>query len=157
MIKAESIGNTSLVCSLLYDAKIRRYLEECASTLATTYSSGDERGGENEVITTDLRHKCTSKHTGTSAAAPLAAGIIALTLEANPSLSWRDVMFLTVITSRAQAIRSNQFIVNKRGFAVSSRYGFGLMDAGRMVELAKTWRTVPRMQSCSTLNSNFKE
>jgi subtilisin family serine protease len=132
------------------------YLEECASTLATTYSSGDERGGENEIITTDLRHKCTAKHTGTSAAAPLAAGIIALALEANPRLSWRDIMFLTVLTSRPQAIKSNNYIVNKRGFAVSSRYGFGLMDAGRMVELGKTWRPVPVMQSCSTLNSNFK-
>ena len=56
------------------------YLEECTSTLATTYSSGDERMHEHEVVTTDLRHQCTSKHTGTSAAAPIAAGIIALTL-----------------------------------------------------------------------------
>lgn len=33
-------------------------------------------------ITTDLRQKCTDSHTGTSASAPLAAGIIALALEA---------------------------------------------------------------------------
>ena len=33
-------------------------------------------------VTTDLRQKCTESHTGTSASAPLAAGIIALTLEA---------------------------------------------------------------------------
>jgi len=32
--------------------------------------------------TTDLRNSCTVRHTGTSAAAPLAAGIIALALEA---------------------------------------------------------------------------
>ena len=31
------------------------YLEECASTLATTYSSGDERSGEKEIVTTDIR------------------------------------------------------------------------------------------------------
>lgn len=31
--------------------------------------------------TTDLRNACTVKHTGTSASAPLAAGIIALALE----------------------------------------------------------------------------
>lgn len=132
------------------------YLEECTSTLATTYSSGDERAGEHEIITTDIRHKCTIKHTGTSAAAPLAAGIIALALEANPKLTWRDIMFITVLSSRAQAIKSNNYIVNKRGFLVSPRYGFGLMNAGRMVELAKSWRNVPPMQSCQTLNSNFK-
>lgn len=33
-------------------------------------------------ITTDLRHRCTDSHTGTSASAPMAAAIIALALEA---------------------------------------------------------------------------
>lgn len=33
-------------------------------------------------VTTDLHHGCTSTHTGTSASAPLAAGICALALEA---------------------------------------------------------------------------
>ena len=132
------------------------YLEECASTLATTYSSGDERAGEKEIITTDIRHKCTMKHTGTSAAAPIAAGIIALALEANPKLTWRDVMFITILTSRPKAIKSNNYIQNKRGLLVSSRYGFGLMDAGRMVEVAKNWINVPQMVSCSIQNSNFQ-
>lgn len=33
-------------------------------------------------VTTDLHHGCTDRHTGTSASAPLAAGMIALALEA---------------------------------------------------------------------------
>lgn len=33
-------------------------------------------------VTTDLHHGCTTTHTGTSASAPLAAGICALALEA---------------------------------------------------------------------------
>ena len=32
-------------------------------------------------VSTDLHHKCTDRHTGTSASAPLAAGILALALE----------------------------------------------------------------------------
>ena len=56
------------------------YSEACSSTLATTYSSGSF--GERQIITTDLHHGCTSSHTGTSASAPLAAGICALALEA---------------------------------------------------------------------------
>lgn len=55
------------------------YSEACSSTLATTYSSGSF--GERQIVTTDLHHGCTSSHTGTSASAPLAAGICALTLE----------------------------------------------------------------------------
>ncbi|KAL7868080.1 hypothetical protein SRHO_G00094640 [Serrasalmus rhombeus] len=56
------------------------YSEACSSTLATTYSSGNLN--EKQIVTTDLRKKCTDSHTGTSASAPLAAGIIALALEA---------------------------------------------------------------------------
>lgn len=56
------------------------YSEACSSTLATTYSSGSF--GERQIVTTDLHHGCTSTHTGTSASAPLAAGIAALALEA---------------------------------------------------------------------------
>ena len=33
-------------------------------------------------VTTDIRQSCTHEHTGTSASAPIAAGIIALVLEA---------------------------------------------------------------------------
>lgn len=52
----------------------------CSSTLAATYSSGD--ANERQIVTTDLRKTCTDAHTGTSACAPLAAGIVALTLQA---------------------------------------------------------------------------
>ena len=42
-------------------------------------SSGSS--GERKIVTTDLHNKCTSTHTGTSASAPMAAGVIALVLE----------------------------------------------------------------------------
>jgi hypothetical protein len=131
------------------------YLEECASTLATTYSSG-HAGSEKAVVTTDIRHKCTKSHTGTSASAPMAAGIIALALEANPSLTWRDVMYLIVLTSRYDAMDTTSFFSNRRGFHVSPRYGYGLMDAGRMAEMAKTWANVPPMHVCSTKAMSHK-
>lgn len=68
------------------------YSEKCSSTLATTYSSGSKE--EKQVVTTDLHHSCTTTHTGTSASAPLAAGIAALVLEANPNLTWRDLQHI---------------------------------------------------------------
>lgn len=33
-------------------------------------------------VTTDLHHRCTDRHAGSSASAPLAAGMVALALEA---------------------------------------------------------------------------
>jgi hypothetical protein len=65
-------------------------------------------------------------------------------------------MYVIAVTSRPDAIRSNNYIINKRGFKVSPRYGFGLMNAGGMVEVAKTWRNVPPMISCVTINSQFR-
>lgn len=56
------------------------YGERCSSTLAVAYSSGAYN--EKKVATTDLRGGCTIDHSGTSAAAPIAAGIFALLLEA---------------------------------------------------------------------------
>lgn len=56
------------------------YLEKCSSTLTSTYSSGGIN--EKQIVTTDIRKACTERHTGTSASAPLAAGMMALALEA---------------------------------------------------------------------------
>nr|CAD7461031.1 unnamed protein product [Timema tahoe] len=86
------------------------YLEECSSTLATTYSSGTP-GQDRSVATVDMDPRlhpdklCTLDHTGTSASAPLAAGIVALALQANPDLTWRDVQYLVVLTSRPAPLR----------------------------------------------------
>ena len=42
---------------------------------------------------------CTESHSGTSAAAPIAAALIALMLEARPCLTWRDIQHIIVFTA----------------------------------------------------------
>ncbi|XP_064187598.1 proprotein convertase subtilisin/kexin type 4-like [Anguilla rostrata] len=56
------------------------YSEPCPAIITTTYSGGSWH--HRKIVTTDVRHSCTSDYTGTSASAPLAAGILALALEA---------------------------------------------------------------------------
>ena len=56
------------------------YGEKCASTLAVAYSSGAYQ--DRKIPTTDIHDQCTMDHSGTSAAAPIASGILALVLEA---------------------------------------------------------------------------
>ena len=51
-------------------------------------------------------------HTGTSAAAPLAAGILALVLEAAPNLTWRDVQHLVVWSSNPKPVLTNKGFSN---------------------------------------------
>ncbi|XP_062845264.1 proprotein convertase subtilisin/kexin type 5 [Trichomycterus rosablanca] len=120
------------------------YLEECSSTLATTYSSGESLG----IVTTDLKQRCTTEHSGTSASAPMAAGIIALTLEANPLLTWRDVQHIIVKTSSHGHLTAPDWHKNGAGNYVSHLYGFGLMDAEAMVKEAEIWRQVPAQHVC---------
>lgn len=96
-------------------------------------------------------HICTVEHTGTSASAPLAAGICALALEANPSLTWRDMQYLVVLTSRSAPLEKEAgWIVNGVKRKVSHKFGYGLMDAGALVNLAEIWTTVPPQHICKS-------
>ena len=98
------------------------------------------------MITTDLHGRCTSSHTGTSASSPMAAGIIALVLEAKPSLTWRDVQHIIVRTAKRANLKAEDWRTNGAGYNVSHAFGFGLMDAGEMVKLARRWETVGQQE-----------
>lgn len=139
---------TLSVSSASENGNIPWYSEQCSSTLATTYSSGSSRQGERKVITTDLHGRCTSSHTGTSASSPMAAGIIALVLEANPSLNWRDIQHIVVRSAKHANLKADDWNTNGAGYNVSHAFGFGLMDAGEMVKKAKVWETVPMQEKC---------
>ncbi|KAJ0174969.1 hypothetical protein K1T71_009110 [Dendrolimus kikuchii] len=128
------------------------YGEICSSTLAAAYSSGAYK--DQKIATTDTSDTCTLNHTGTSAAAPLAAGIIALALQANPNLTWRDVQHLIVWTSEYAPLSSNPgWQRNGAGFHFDVRFGFGLMNAGELVTAALNWSTVPEKQICREIVS----
>ncbi|CAL8379606.1 unnamed protein product [Arctogadus glacialis] len=130
------------------------YLEVCSSILAATYSSAEFH--DRRIVTTDLRHRCTDGHTGTSVSAPMVAGIIALALEANPLLGWRDVQHLLVKTSRPVHLKACDWKTNSAGHKVSHLYGFGLVDAEAMVVEAKRWRSVPPQHTCRTSERHIK-
>lgn len=128
------------------------YGERCSSTLAVTCSSGAYT--DRKIVTTDLHNKCTIDYTGTSAAAPLAAGIYALVLEANANLTWRDAQHLTAWTSNPVPIRDNPgWKRNGAGIIFNSRFGFGLLNAKAMVEAALNWRSVPKKSICAVAPS----
>ncbi|XP_056646540.1 furin-like protease 1, isoforms 1/1-X/2 isoform X2 [Diorhabda sublineata] len=139
------------ISSVTENGHVPWYSEACSSTLASTYSSGAL--GEKQVVTTDLRHSCTSSHTGTSASAPLAAGICALALEANPNLTWRDMQHIVVRTARPQNLIATDWRVNGVGRHVSHSFGYGLMDAYAMVQMARNWTTVPEQHKCEVTSS----
>ena len=89
---------------------------------------------------------CTAKHTGTSASAPIAAAILAFALEARPDLTWRDVQHLVIRTSKKNDLHTTDWNQNAVGRWFSGRYGYGLMDAGHLVVMAKDWKLVPEQR-----------
>eukprot|EP00092_Neocalanus_flemingeri_P004458 GFUD01004797.1.p1 GENE.GFUD01004797.1~~GFUD01004797.1.p1 ORF type:complete len:1325 (+),score=279.92 GFUD01004797.1:106-4080(+) len=129
------------------------YSEECSAILATTYSGGTIP--DRKIVTTDINHKCTSDHSGTSASAPMAAAIIALSLEINLELTWRDVQHIMVRTSRPGNLKALDWNVNGVNRRVSHSYGYGLMDAESMVKLARRWNSVPSQQSCEVTSPDY--
>ena len=137
---------TITISSTSESGQIPWYSEACSSTLATTYSSGTTT--EKQIVTTDLHYSCTVKHTGTSASAPMAAAIIALVLEANPTLTWRDVQHIIVRTAQPKNLRATDWKPNGMNRMVSHSYGYGLMDSAAMVKTAKDWTLVPRQEKC---------
>ncbi len=91
---------------------------------------------------------------GTSAATPVTAGVVALMLQANPNLGWRDVQNILAIsaveTGSGYGELASGFEVeewrfnsaenwNGGGMAVSASYGFGMIDAFGAVRMAEIW------------------
>uniref|UniRef100_A0A667Y1K2 Proprotein convertase subtilisin/kexin type 7 n=1 Tax=Myripristis murdjan TaxID=586833 RepID=A0A667Y1K2_9TELE len=124
------------------------YAEECASMLAVTFSSGGNR--MRSIVTSDWSMQkgtgCTDGHTGTSAAAPLAAGMVALMLQVRPCLTWRDVQHIIAFTA-TKCDASADWKVNGAGFHHSHQHGFGVLNAWRLVNAAKVWESVPFLVS----------
>ncbi|CUM67103.1 uncharacterized protein PRCAT00004792001 [Priceomyces carsonii] len=114
------------------------YSEACSAVMVVTYSAGS---GEH-IHTTDIRKKCTSLHGGTSAAAPLAAGIYSLVLQANSNLTWRDVQYVSALSAVPINEDDGNYQMTAIGRKYSHRYGFGKLDAYKLAHFAQTWKNV---------------
>lgn len=70
----------------------------------------------------------------------------------SPSLTWRDIQHLTVLTSKRNSLfdAKNRFhwTMNGVGLEFNHLFGFGVLDAGSIVTLSKQWRTVPPRYHC---------
>lgn len=109
------------------------YSEHCSAQLVVTYSSGSG----DAIHTTDVGvNQCYANHGGTSAAAPLGAGIFALALSARPELTWRDLQHILVMTS-VPINEDEDWDTTYIGRKFSHAYGYGKLDAYAVVEKAK--------------------
>ena len=127
----------------------------CDVGYAVTNMSGlvFERGGQG-----NSGCNYTATFNGTSAAAPILSGAVALLLQANPNLTWRDVIYILAKTAYpvnyttsgsishpknepipSGAVWEQVWIENKGGFKFHNWYGFGRIDIDKAVALAKNY------------------
>jgi hypothetical protein len=93
----------------------------------------------------------TSTFNGTSSAAPVTSGVIALMLGVNPTLSWREVKFILAKTAEkidptftpvsiqlgnGSYVAEPGWVTNGAGFHFHDWYGFGRIDAGKALDMA---------------------
>lgn len=123
---------------------ISGYSNSYYSGITTTDLLGEE--GYNSTGTADNDYLAdidyTSTFGGTSSATPLVSGVIALMLEANPNLSYRDVQYILAETAEMNDADSSSWDINGAGYHVSNDYGFGAIDATAAVNLAYEWESV---------------
>ena len=109
----------------------------------------------------------TATMNGTSSAAPNVSGVVALMLEANPSLSYRDVKHIlaqtakktdpsnsgvisTTIISGTPVTLDQGWVQNSAGQWFSNWYGFGSVDAASAVTMAKSYTSyLPAVQTAT--------
>ena len=131
------------------------YSEPGAAMLVTAYSDNNAVG----ITTTaagfvgdkpNSSSQYTNQFGGTSSAAPLVSGVVALMLEANPNLTWRDVQHILATTAVKNDAQDSDWTINGAGYHVNHKYGFGTVDATAAVKAAKAWQTVASERSATS-------
>jgi subtilisin family serine protease len=141
-----------------YFGNAARYSSPGASILIAA-PGGGATGTSTDIVTTDrlgwqgYSYDDYTFAAGTSFSAPIVSGIVALMLEANPNLGYRDIQEILAYSAKQVSSEQNTWEYNSAknwnggGLHYDSLIhdlGFGLVDATAAVRLAQTWSTVPQ-------------
>jgi len=145
---------TIAVTAITHRGEQAYYAEPGSNILVAAHSNGD---GES-ITTSDIPGSggynssgdVTHTFGGTSSATPLVSGVIALILQANPNLTWRDVQHVLVNSGRINDPTDNDWVVNGAGHNISHKYGFGAIDAHAAITLARNWTNVGQEMDLSS-------
>jgi len=145
-----------------FDSQSKRsyYSEPGANLVVTAPSSGaspalgittvDRTGSSGyNTVSSASGGDYTSDFGGTSSATPTVSGIVALMLQANPNLGWRDVQ--EVLMRSAKKVNPSDVDwktpIAPDNINHNHNFGSGLIDATAAVNLAKTWVNLAAQKS----------
>ncbi len=155
----------TIAVGALADDGHRSYYSEPGANLVVCAPSN---GGTLGITTTDLTGtngynngsllpdaNYTNDFGGTSAAAPLTAGVTALLLQSKPTLGWRDVQEILMRSATKVDPADADWITNSAGFHFNHKYGAGLLNAQAAVDLAANWTNLPPQQSVNSAQTGL--
>ena len=135
-----------------FDSQSRQawYSESGANLVIVSPSSGTspalgktttDRTGADGYVAGDYE----SDFGGTSSATPTAAGVVALMLEANANLGWRDVQEILMRSAKKVNPTDTDWKVPVAPANINHnhKFGAGLIDATAAVNLAQGWTNLP--------------
>lgn len=114
-------------------------------------------GGNQGITTTSPFSTYVDDFGGTSSATPLASGVVALILEANPNLGWRDVQEILITSAREIDPTDGDWRDNDAGFHFNHKYGAGMINAEAAVALAQTWTNLEPQTSETITKVNIDQ
>jgi subtilisin-like proprotein convertase family protein len=159
----------TIAVAALTDGGAQSWYSEPGANLVVTAPSS---GGATDIVTTDLMgndgynyagaageladKNYTKTFGGTSSSTPLVSGILALVLEANPNLGWRDVQEILIRSATKNAPTDTDWRTNSAGFTFNHKYGSGLANARAAVTLAtNNWVNLGPQVQAAVVQTNL--
>ena len=150
------------VCAVDHDGVRATYSEKGENLWVCAPSAGDGVG----VATLTHYDRYVRDFGGTSAAAPVVAGVVAQMRAENAALTWRDVKLILAASARRNDTSDTGWSsgelryrpdTDADRYSFNSKYGFGVVDSLAAVEMAKTWTLLPEMltQDVDSIDSVF--
>ena len=138
------------VCAVDYNDRRANYSEKGANLWLCAPSSGNS--GAPWIWTTE-NGGYTTQFGGTSAAAAIVSGVVALVRAANVELTWRDVKLILAASARKSDSGNTgweqgglKYGSTSDRYSFNHEYGFGVVDAGAAVGLAADWNSPPALR-----------
>lgn len=86
---------------------------------------------------------------GTSAACPMISGVVALMLSVNSKLSYTQVQYILALSARKNDPSDASWQKNGADILYSEKYGFGVVDAEKAVQMAKEFQSLKNERNIS--------